>query len=231
VGLGLLVIVAAQLPYFLRGAATWTWIVAQTVAMLWFMDDIRMGGIDRRRNARGAALGSRRSRRPVVLAISEGRRARTSRAPTRNSRRPANCWPKQPDVGTSAHLARSARHARPSPRGAEPAARRRGRLSEGKAAEHLQQAHAITRLLLSDVRDVVGTLRENSKPEPRRCDRALALQPACAQVHLDVPRTSSWTIPRAPRRCCGRCRRSSPMLRATPVPLIYGSGWSQSPPA
>ena len=34
------------------------------------------------------------------------------------------------------------------------------RLSDGKAAAHVRQAHAITRLLLSDVRDVVGTLRE-----------------------------------------------------------------------
>ena len=33
------------------------------------------------------------------------------------------------------------------------------RVSDGKAAEHIRQAHAIARLLLSDVRDVVSTLR------------------------------------------------------------------------
>ena len=36
------------------------------------------------------------------------------------------------------------------------------RLTDGKAAEHVQQAHAITRLLLSDVRDVVSELRGSS---------------------------------------------------------------------
>jgi signal transduction histidine kinase len=61
------------------------------------------------------------------------------------------------------------------------------RLSEGKAAEHIRQAHAITRLLLSDVRDVVGTLRETSRLNLADAIRALTVQPQSARVHLDLP--------------------------------------------
>jgi signal transduction histidine kinase len=61
------------------------------------------------------------------------------------------------------------------------------RLSEGRVAEHVQQAHAITRLLLSDVREVVSALRENSRLNIAAAIRALALQPAGVQIHVDVP--------------------------------------------
>jgi signal transduction histidine kinase len=60
------------------------------------------------------------------------------------------------------------------------------RLSDGKVAEHVQQAHAITRLLLSDVRAVVSTLRDTSRPNLAAAIRALTLLPAAAQIHLDV---------------------------------------------
>lgn len=36
-------------------------------------------------------------------------------------------------------------------------------LSHGNVLDHVQQAHAITRLLLGDVRHVGGTLRETSQ--------------------------------------------------------------------
>jgi hypothetical protein len=45
------------------------------------------------------------------------------------------------------------------------------RVTEGTAADHIRQAHAITRLLLSDVRDVVSALRE-----PKRVDIAQAIR-------------------------------------------------------
>jgi signal transduction histidine kinase len=48
------------------------------------------------------------------------------------------------------------------------------RLSEGKAADHLHQAHAIARLLLGDVRDVVGRLRERGKLDLADAIRSLA---------------------------------------------------------
>jgi signal transduction histidine kinase len=63
------------------------------------------------------------------------------------------------------------------------------RLSEGKAAEHIRQAHAITRLLLGDVRDVVNRLRETSQLDLAQAVRWLAGQQAGVAIHLDIPDT------------------------------------------
>jgi signal transduction histidine kinase len=43
------------------------------------------------------------------------------------------------------------------------------RLAENQAAEHVLEAHAITRLLLSDVRDVVSPAARQQPHRPRRC--------------------------------------------------------------
>jgi signal transduction histidine kinase len=61
------------------------------------------------------------------------------------------------------------------------------RLTEGKAAAHVQQAHAITRLLLSDVRDVVSTLREARPIDLGLEIRALAETPSALAIHVDIP--------------------------------------------
>jgi signal transduction histidine kinase len=61
------------------------------------------------------------------------------------------------------------------------------RLTDGKAAEHVQQAHAITRLLLSDVRDVVSELRSGPRVNLGRAMRALAAQSSEPVIHLDLP--------------------------------------------
>jgi len=61
------------------------------------------------------------------------------------------------------------------------------RLAGGKAAEHVQQAHAITRLLLSDVRDVVSELRAGSPVSLALTMRALAAQSTEPVIHLDMP--------------------------------------------
>jgi signal transduction histidine kinase len=50
------------------------------------------------------------------------------------------------------------------------------RLSQGKVANHIRQAHAITRLLLGDVRDVVSRLRDTSQLDLAHSIRALAAQ-------------------------------------------------------
>lgn len=61
-------------------------------------------------------------------------------------------------------------------------------LTEGKAAQHLQQAHAITRLLLADVRDVVGQLRDGVPGGLAGAVRALAVEYAGRlAIHVDVP--------------------------------------------
>ena len=62
------------------------------------------------------------------------------------------------------------------------------RLSEGKPADHIRQAHAITRLLLSDVRDVVSRLRETSHSTSRRpFVRRSAGHDEGIAIHLDLP--------------------------------------------
>jgi hypothetical protein len=38
VGIGLLAVVAAQLPYFFKSPQIWTWVTVQTVAMMWLVD-------------------------------------------------------------------------------------------------------------------------------------------------------------------------------------------------
>jgi len=63
------------------------------------------------------------------------------------------------------------------------------RLSDGKAADHIRQAHAITRLLLGDVRDVVGSLRDTSRIDLAQAIRALAVEQAGVSIHLDLPAT------------------------------------------
>ena len=61
------------------------------------------------------------------------------------------------------------------------------RLTDGKAADHVQRAHAITRLLLSDVRDVVSELRVGSRFDIAAALRALVARAGTLTVHLDVP--------------------------------------------
>jgi signal transduction histidine kinase len=69
------------------------------------------------------------------------------------------------------------------------------RLTNGKASEHVRQAHAITRLLLSDVREVVSELRGNERSEVdgsgridlNRAIRSLAVDSSALTIHLDLP--------------------------------------------
>ncbi len=61
------------------------------------------------------------------------------------------------------------------------------RLSDGKAAEHVHQAHAITRLLLSDVRDVVSELRGSGRVDLSRSIRSIAGDVSGLAIHLELP--------------------------------------------
>lgn len=61
-----------------------------------------------------------------------------------------------------------------------------GHLAEGRAREHIAQAHTLARLLLTDVREAVSQLRENGA-----IDLAAALQPLAENVpaldiHMDI---------------------------------------------
>ncbi len=63
------------------------------------------------------------------------------------------------------------------------------RLADGRAAEHVQQAHAIARLLLADVRDVVSQLRDSGAVDVADAIRRLAPQGGELNVHFDLPQS------------------------------------------
>jgi signal transduction histidine kinase len=69
------------------------------------------------------------------------------------------------------------------------------RLTEGPAAKHVEQAHAIARLLLSDVRDVVGTMRQEGRVDLGSAIRTLAGNVQTLQIHLDMPETLALDDP------------------------------------
>lgn len=60
------------------------------------------------------------------------------------------------------------------------------RLASGPAAERVTEAHAITKLLLSDVRDVVSSLRDTSHLDLGHAVRTLVEAAKHLQVHLEV---------------------------------------------
>lgn len=60
------------------------------------------------------------------------------------------------------------------------------RLASGPASERVAEAHAITRLLLSDVRDVVSRLRESSRFDLASAIGGLAAAATQLHVHVDV---------------------------------------------
>lgn len=68
-------------------------------------------------------------------------------------------------------------------------------LVEGKALEHVQQAHSLAKLLLADVREVVSDMRDDDK-----VDLAVALETLVEgvpepRIHLDLPEEVAMTDP------------------------------------
>ena len=61
------------------------------------------------------------------------------------------------------------------------------RLAHGQAADTVREAHAITRLLLSDVRDVVSQMRDTGRLDLAAALRALAEGSGSLSVHIDAP--------------------------------------------
>jgi signal transduction histidine kinase len=189
VGVGLIVIVAAQLPYFLGTTGIWTWIVVQTAGMLWFVGGMTNGGSIESVTFGAAALWFQAfAAASSVLAINEGRarsnlaRANAELTATRELLAESSRTSERLRISRDLHDTLG-HHLTALSLQLDVAAR----LSEGRVAEHVQQAHAITRLLLSDVREVVSTLRDNSRLNLAAAIRALALPPAGVQVHLDIP--------------------------------------------
>jgi signal transduction histidine kinase len=187
VGSGFLVIVAAALPYFFTAPTTWIWIVVQTIAMWAFVwnDLHEIEGITFALATIGFQVFAASS---SMLAISEGRarsnfaRANAELSATRELLAESSRTSERLRISRDLHDTLG-HHLAALSLQLDVASR----LSEGKAAEHIHQAHAITRLLLSDVRDVVSSLRESSTLNVADAIRALAIQPIDAHVHLNLP--------------------------------------------
>ncbi len=63
------------------------------------------------------------------------------------------------------------------------------RVSDGEVKEKIDQCHALSRLLLSDVRDAVGTMRERNDVNFADTLRLIAQDVPNLKVHLDLPPT------------------------------------------
>ena len=182
------VIVAAQLPYRIRGRGPWTWIAIQTLAMavaLAVLGDA--GWVDTVTFA--AAIGGFQlfAASSTILARSqaEGRaelalandELRATRALLAETSRAAERVRISRDLHDALghHLTALSLQLDVA-----------SRLVEGKPAEHVQRAHAITRLLLGDVRDVVSRLRDGAAVDLAGALRALTMPSPDVVLHLDM---------------------------------------------
>ncbi|RPH99563.1 MAG: sensor histidine kinase [Lysobacterales bacterium] len=68
-------------------------------------------------------------------------------------------------------------------------------LCEGKALEHVQQAHSLAKLLLADVREVVSEMREDDTVDLAAALRTLAGGTPEPRIHLDLPSGLAHTDP------------------------------------
>jgi signal transduction histidine kinase len=68
-------------------------------------------------------------------------------------------------------------------------------LVEGKALEHVQQAHSLAKLLLADVREVVSDMRQDDKVDLARALMTLVEGVPEPRVHLDLPSDMVMTDP------------------------------------
>ena len=69
-------------------------------------------------------------------------------------------------------------------------------LVEGRALEHVQQAHSLAKLLLADVREVVSDMRIDDKVDLAAALRTLVSGVPEPYIHLDLPSELSMTDPR-----------------------------------
>ena len=187
-GIGFLVIVAAQLPYLVSPPLVWTWIGAQTVALMTLFlpsnlqESITLGLASGSFDVFAAASS--------FLAISEGRarhnlaRANTELHATRALLAESSRAEERLRISRDLHDTLG-HHLTALSLQLDVASR----LTDGGASEHVRQAHAITRLLLSDVRDVVSRTREGGHVDVAVALRALAGGTAGVAVRLGVPPT------------------------------------------
>jgi signal transduction histidine kinase len=183
-----LVIVAAELPHLLPIRWVWLWVVANTVGLTvvvgWVVDGwadvitfpLAMAGFQAFAvTSSYLALREARARARLAVANTELQAAQALLAETSRTEERLRISRDLHDT-LGHHLTALSLQLDVA-----------SRLADGKSAEHVQQAHAITRLLLSDVRDVVGTLRETGPVDLAPAIRALTDGSHGVSIHLDLP--------------------------------------------
>jgi signal transduction histidine kinase len=186
VSIGLMVVVAAELPHLVAAPIASAWIAAQTVAMT--MTAARGGG-----PADALAFGLGAIGFQMFAAMTTALMLREAAARLELAR-----------VNAELHAARAllAEHSRAGERlriardlhdtlGHHLTALSLqldvgSRLATGRAAEHVSQAHAIARLLLAEVRTVVGEMRERGHADLGQAIRTLAAGAGPIAVHVRV---------------------------------------------
>ncbi len=68
-------------------------------------------------------------------------------------------------------------------------------LVQGKALEHVQQAHSLAKLLLADVREVVSDMRDEDKVDLSEALKTLVEGVPQPRIHLDLPTELAMTDP------------------------------------
>jgi signal transduction histidine kinase len=182
------VIVAAQLPYRLTGAIPWAWIAIQTGAMA--VTSALASGVGWVQVVTfAAAIGGFQlfAAASTILARSQAE-ARAELARTNDELRATRAL-----LAESSRAAERVRIARDlhDALGHHLTALSlqldvASRLVEGKPGEHVQRAHAITRLLLGDVRDVVSRLRDGAAVDLAAAVQALAIPSSDVLLHVEM---------------------------------------------
>lgn len=185
-GLALPVIVAAELPYVVARAQAWTWIAVQTALLTALLAPQNV----LESMTLGFAVGGFEvfAAASSFLAISEGRarsnlaRANAELHATRSLLAESSRAEERLRIARDLHDTLG-HHLTALSLQLDVASR----LAEGPAADHLTQAHAITRLLLGDVRDVVSRTRDTAPVDVPNMLRALAGSVSGVDVRVDLP--------------------------------------------
>jgi signal transduction histidine kinase len=183
----LFVIIAAELPFVFDGRTTFAWMIAQALlvaALFWWMD-----GALAALGAGGAFAGFQ------LFAVSTAWLTRSeSVARQALARTNAELTATRELLAENSRVAERLRIARDLHdtlghhlTGLAIQLEVASRLTDGPAAMHIREAHAVAKLLLGDVRDVVGKLRDSRHLDLSQALRALTTAPGALQVHLEMP--------------------------------------------
>jgi signal transduction histidine kinase len=182
----LFVIIAAEVPFVFQARVTFAWMVAQTAlvaALFWWMDGpmtalvaggafggFQMFAVSTAWLTRSESLAR------AALAQTNAELTATRELLAENSR-----------VAERLRIARDlhdtmGHHLTALSLQLEVASR----LTEGAASPHIHEAQAVAKLLLGDVRAVVGKLRDSSHVDVSQALRALIRTPGTLAIHLDM---------------------------------------------